>query len=428
MARPDVEAFLKQLDPLRIRPGLQRIRRLMEVLDHPEAHLEAILVAGTNGKGSVAECLSSILVACGTKVATYTSPHLHHLEERIRLDGKPISKRALVRHFRRVKNAANKVGDVSYFEFITALALDFFRRASPDWAVLEVGLGGRWDAVNVVDPQLCILTPVGLDHTDILGSTITAIADEKAAIIRPGRPVVCGRQTSSALRIIEARCHDNKAPLSVIGRAFRLRQGESTEEGQHFTYIEAGLTVENLYLPLLGAHQAENAACAVRAYRLLCEQGRVAWSEEGLRQGLASVNLKGRLQIVSRRPLVVVDGAHNEHAARVLVRSVKELWPQRPLTLIFGTLEDKDYLRISRVLFPMANQVVLVPVASFPERSADPKVVAARTAGQAKELLVAPDLATAVETSLASLPGDGVCLITGSLYLAGEAIAYFDGE
>lgn len=426
MPGPDVESFLHQLNPTVIRPGLGRIRRLLEALGNPEASLQAILIAGTNGKGSTAACLSSILAAAGARVATYTSPHLRRLEERIVFKGRPISEKAFVRHFRRVKNATAKVGEVTYFEFVTALALDYFGRVKPDWAVLEVGLGGRWDAVNAVEPALCVITPIGLDHTDLLGTTLAAVAGEKAEVVRAGRPVVCARQPESALRVVENRCRERRAPLSVLGRAFRLRYGGVSGEGQTFTYMDAGLTLENIALPALGTYQADNAACAIRAYRHLCEEGLAAFSSQAVRKGLADVRLEGRLQTLSRDPLVVVDGAHNELGARTLAEAVRSLWPGRDLSLIFGVLQDKDYRRMARALFPLASQVVLVPVSSFPERSADPHAVAAETVGHARRLTVAPDLSTAVTTVLAEMPDRGLCLIAGSLYLAGEAIALFE--
>jgi dihydrofolate synthase/folylpolyglutamate synthase len=426
MAASAIEAFLQHLNPAVIRPGLDRIRRLLEALDHPEERLQVVTIAGTNGKGSVAACLSSILSASGSRVATYTSPHLRRLSERITINGKPITQVDLARHFERVREVFDKEGETTYFEFVTAIALDYFRGSDPDWVVLEVGLGGRWDAVNTVEPQLCVLTPIGLDHTDLLGSTLEAVAKEKAAIVRPGRAVVCGRQPRSALRVVEIVCHEHRAPLSVLGSAFRVHRGATMDEGQLFTYMDAGLKLEDLQLPLLGAYQADNAACAVRAYRLLCKQGRLAWSEEAVRDGLSKVRLEGRLQMLSREPLVVVDGAHNEMAVLALAEEVQSLWSNRPLTLVFGVLEDKDYLRMAKALFPLASRVVLVPVSSFPERSADPHDVATRTVGQARELMVAPDLHTALKASLAELPNEGLCLIAGSLYLAGEAIALFE--
>ncbi len=426
MPGPDVEAFLQQLNPTVIRPGLERIRLLLSELGHPESRLNAILIAGTNGKGSVAACLSSILAAAGQGVGTYTSPHLRRLAERVCYDGKPISRKDLVRHFRRVTNTMATVGDVTYFEFVTALAIDYFGRLEPDWAVLEVGLGGRWDAVNAVEPAMCVITPIGLDHTQFLGTTLGAVAGEKAAVIRPRCPVVCGRQTEAALRVVETTCRERQAPLSVLGRAFRLRDRKATEGGQSFTYMEAGLTLEEVSLPLLGGYQADNAACAIRAFRLLCEGDRMRWSEEAVRQGLSDVRIEGRLQVLSHRPLVVVDGAHNDLGARTLAETVRARWADRPLTLIFGVLEDKDYIRMAKALFPLAAQVVLVPVASYLERSADPRSVADRTVGFARELLVAEDLPTALDAVLPGLPEDGLCLIAGSLYLAGEAITFFE--
>lgn len=426
MPAPDIESFLHDLNPAVIHPGLDRIRRLLKALGNPEAGLKAVLVAGTNGKGSVAACLSSILTAAGARVATYTSPHLRRLSERIRFKGKEISRKELERHFERVKSALASEGEATYFEFVTALALDYFAHVKPDWAVLEVGLGGRWDAVNAVMPSLCVVTPIGLDHTQYLGGTISAVAKEKAAVIRSQRPVVCGRQSQGALRVIETTCRENKAPLLVLGRAFRVRKGPGSDEGQSMTYMEAGLTLKDVSLSLAGAHQADNAACAIRAYRQLCEEGELAWSEKAIRQGLAEVVVEGRLQVLSREPLVVVDGAHNELSFRTLAEAVGSLWPKRPLTLVFGVLEDKDYRSMAQAVFPLASQVLLVPVSTFPERSADPRTVAARTVGYARELLVAPDLPTALKTALEELPQGGLCLIAGSLYLAGEALDCFE--
>jgi dihydrofolate synthase/folylpolyglutamate synthase len=212
----------------------------------------------------------------------------------------------------------------------------------------------------------------------------------------------------------------------VLGRAFRVQYGGPSAEGQKFTYMEAGLKLEDIELPLIGVHQADNAACAIRAYRQLCDEGMMPWSAEAARIGLTDVRLDGRLQVLSKDPLVVVDGAHNELGARALADAVRSLWPDRPLYLVFGVLEDKDYLRMAKSLFHLAFQVMLVPVASFPERSADPHTVAARTVSHARELMVVTDLSTAVKTILADMPEHGLCLIAGSLYLAGEAISLFE--
>src|SRR5262249_26697294 len=343
-------------------PGLERIEALLEALGHPETRYVLAQVGGTNGKGSTAAMLASMLEAAGRRVGLYTSPHLVSFRERIRVNGAPISEDAVADGFDALSTQIARV-DATMFESATALALDHFAHEGVDVAVLEVGLGGRGDATTVGRPAVTVLTRIDLDHEAWLGSTIASIADAKAAIIRSGS-AISAAQLPDAREVIEQRAGATGVPLLVEGRDLHVRVRASSRLGQRVDCTGPDFQLSDLALPLLGVHQPSNALVAVAAARVL------GVGDDAVRAGLARTRWPGRLQIVSRDPWIILDGAHNPNGARALAASLRALFESTPITFVVGVYADKDARGILDALVPLAARMILTRADS--ERAADP--------------------------------------------------------
>ncbi len=372
--------------------GLETMRHLLARLDNPERHLRFIHIAGTNGKGSVAAMCSAVLTAAGLRTGLYTSPHLVSFCERFQINGRPISETDVVRLVEQLKPVAEQVAGhpefrpPTFFETVTALALQYFREQNVDIVVWETGLGGRLDATNVVTPLVSVITNIGYDHMQYLGNTLAEIAAEKAGIIKPGVPVVTATTDPDALAVIRGRAALLESPVTVV-------TGDC-----EFT------------APLLGPHQTVNCATAVAALRA------IGISDDDIGAGLPKTKWPGRFQIAGH---VVLDGAHNADAARQLAATMREYFPGRRVTMILGVLRDKNYDQMCRILAPLAGTIHCVPVNS--ERTTDPAQLAAlcRQANPHAVVTVAGNVGDALAASRTT--GD-VMLITGSLFLVGEAM------
>ncbi len=394
--------------------GLERMERLMARLHHPERAFRAFHVAGTNGKGSVGAHLEALLRP-GGRVGFTSSPHLAEVGERVRVDGRPADPGALARWLEVNEGALCDPGGeaVTEFEALTAWAFDAFRAAGVTDAVVEVGLGGRLDATNVLPPPaVAVITPIGLDHMDRLGPTLAAIAGEKAGIIKTGGALVVARQPDPAARVIAAAASRAGVVPRLEGRDFGARRIRVTEHGTRFDLVVGQRRFRDLRTPLLGRHQAHNAAVAAAALD--------AVDPERLERALAAGALDatvwpGRLEVVADSPPVVLDGAHNPHATRTLARAVGEIWPGRRATLVFGMLEDRDSVRVISPLLPIAERVILTRPPSA--RARDPESMVGRLPGVA--LRVEADPWDALTRARELTPGDGLVLVTGSLYLVG---------
>ncbi|PWR17726.1 bifunctional folylpolyglutamate synthase/dihydrofolate synthase [Zavarzinia compransoris] len=414
---------LTRLHPKKIDLSLGRMERLLARLGHPERQLPPVVhVAGTNGKGSTVAYLRAMAEAAGLKVHAYTSPHLVRFNERIRLAGSLIAEEALTALLEECERA-NGEAPITFFEVTTAAALLAFARTPADLLLLEVGLGGRLDATNVVTrPRVAVITPVDLDHKEFLGSTVAAIAGEKAGIMKPDVPTVLGPQSREALEVFCERADLLDAPLLVAGADFTARRS-----GDGFTFTGAGRTGWALPRPALpGNHQIENAATAVAAALLL------DLPEAAITAGLTAAEWPARLQRLTRGPLVRalpaggelwLDGGHNPHAARALAAALEELAADgRPLALVSGLISTKDAAGYFGAFAGLQPPVVAVTIPD--EAAARPAAdiaAAAAAAGLAAE--TAPDLAAAV-TLAAALAGERArVLICGSLYLAGKVLA-----
>jgi len=419
-----IEELLFRLPQSTIRMGLERIEGACAALGTPQGRYPSIIVAGTNGKGSTCAFLASILQEAGLRVGLYTSPHLVSFRERIRIGGEPIGADALEASGERLLRAwppFGRPGDpdgLTYFEAATALAFDAFAAAEVDVAVLEVGLGGRLDATNVSGKQLlaAVVTRIGLDHTEYLGSTLEAIAAEKAAVARDGVPLVVAPQRPEVLATIRASAGAIGAPV-VEPPAL-----EDADDG--LAYRGPGGTIDGLHLGLRGIHQRENAGAAVAAARAIALAGARDRIEAAIPAGLAAARWPGRLEVVSERPLIVLDGAHNPDGAAALASSFAACWPGVRPQLVFGVLGDKERLAMMEALFPLAAGIHLCPP---PSPRAVPPAVVADEAGSAAlagtPIQVHPDVDGAIAAARAAAGPDGAVLICGSLYLVGAARA-----
>ncbi|MDE2994269.1 MAG: bifunctional folylpolyglutamate synthase/dihydrofolate synthase, partial [Chloroflexota bacterium] len=331
--------------------NLDRPRALLAALGHPARRYPSIHVAGTKGKGSTAAFLASILHTAGRRVGLYTQPHLHDYRERVRINGQPIMPAALARTVTRLAAAAERLeresadlGQLTTYELGTALAFQHFADAEVDWAVVEVGLGGRLDATNVLTPAVAVITALSLDHTALLGDTLAAIATEKAGIIKPGVPVVSAAQRPEAAATLAAIATERAAPLALGGRDF-------TWSGNHRAGMVNGADwgYAGLELGLVGEHQLENAAVAVTVIETLRLTAGLEVATKAVRQGLLNVCWPGRLEVLQAgpaQPTVVCDGAHNGDSTQRLVAAIRDWFPHRRLHLVLGTSADHDLAAI----------------------------------------------------------------------------------
>jgi dihydrofolate synthase / folylpolyglutamate synthase len=396
--------------------GLSAIDAVCERLGRPETRVPTVLVAGTNGKGSTAATLAAILGAAGLRAGLYTSPHLVSVTERIRVGGDDVSPADLDRDLGEVFEAADRLPAVplTYFEAMTAAAFVHFARGGLDLAVLEVGLGGRFDATNVAPAILSVVTSISLDHVQDLGGTLAAIAGEKAGVFRADRPALVTSRLPEALAVFEAAASRTGARLHRLAEEVRISREASSLSGTRFRLD----TPEGRYeiaTPLPGAHQAENAAAAVRAAELLAPGFRVA--PDAAERGVAAVRWPGRLERFRvRGRAVLLDGCHNVGGAEALARFLRES-DLRP-DLVFGAMADKDVESMASELGPVARTVRVVPVAA--PRSADAEELARRFAASRPDARACAGIAAALE-ELLSDPGSETIIVAGSLYLIGEA-------
>ena len=405
------------------RLGLEPIQNLLERLGNPQRDFEALHLAGSKGKGSTALWAEALLTGAGERVGTYTSPHLERWTERVRLDGREVEGERLAAAVEAVRPHVEQLREQepslspTFFDALTAAALVCFRAAGVRRALLEVGLGGRLDSTNAVLPRVACITSIELEHTDRLGNTLAAIATEKAGILKPGVPCVAGELPAEAWAVVEARAEELGAPLFRAGRDFRAELLEPSGSGLRVRFLDGSLDFEAT-LPVLGAHQAANAALAVAAV------GRAGWLGGGLaaaaRRGFARAELPGRLEVVGRAPLRIVDSAHTRASARALAAVLAGL-PRRRTHLVLSVSAGKDLDEILDALLPLVDELSVTRAEAT--RSLAPAEVAAaarrRAAGLLLRVVPNPHLALRAAAGEAG-PEDCVCA-TGSVYLAGLA-------
>lgn len=405
---------------------LRRMEMLLEKLGNPEVGAIPIHVAGTKGKGSTAAMIASILTRAGYKTGLYTSPHLHDFTERIQVDRVPITKDEFARLVEVMEpqvEAVNKFGvfgQLTTFELLTVLAFAYFKERGVAFQVLEVGMGGRLDATNVVEPGVCVITSISLDHTDVLGNTLARIAGEKTGIIKPGSIVVSSPQPPEAMAVIEGACREQAAKLVKVGSDVTWERKAFSNEGQSFQL--KGLTGEySLSLALLGEYQLENASAAVAAVETLAELG-MGVGAESIASGLTQVRWLGRLQVLRQKPWFIVDCAHNAYSAKRLAEALKQHFDFEEAVLILGVSSDKDVAGMVSELMPLAGTVI-VTSAQHP-RALEPATLAAEFSRQGINPEVAGNVSSAVDLALARAKAEDLICATGSLFVVAEVMEY----
>jgi dihydrofolate synthase / folylpolyglutamate synthase len=423
-------AYLYGLQRYGVKLGLENMKRLLGAVGDPHRRLPSILVGGTNGKGSTSALLSSILKSAGYRVGLYTSPHLLDFTERIQVDGQAIAKAdaaALVDELRRVIAdcfLAPRTSHPTFFEVTTALAFLHFVRCQVDYAVVEVGMGGRFDATNVLDAQVAVITNIALEHEEYLGKTLGAIAAEKAGIIKEAAHVVTAVDAPEALAVITDACHKRGVTPFDVRSAYDWRVHRSDLFGQRFSVGDKGQSADTFDIPLLGRHQVVNAVVALAASRLLRSGGAVI-SERAIRDGLAQTRWPGRLQLFPGRPLVILDGAHNPAGAIALRAFLEEQQFAGRLTLVFGVLQDKNWIAMLQELAPLAKRVVLTRPEN--ERAADPhRLLEAERFCSKIEIL--EDVAEAIALAKTVTDPEDAVVVTGSLFVVSAALRVIEAQ
>ncbi|HUV93524.1 MAG TPA: folylpolyglutamate synthase/dihydrofolate synthase family protein [Anaerolineae bacterium] len=401
---------------------LARMEQLLERLGSPHRAFRSVHIAGTKGKGSTTAMIDSVLRAAGYRTGMYSSPHLHTFRERIRIEAELIPEEDVARVIEGMLPILESRPDVTVFEIITALAMRYYAERQVDFGVFEVGMGGRLDATNVLRPMVSVITSISLDHTKVLGDTIEAIAREKAGIIKPEIPVVTAPQRPEAMQVIQDTCASHDAPLTVAGLDWCWRFEGSDLSGQSLTVYTPGneeaAEFPALWIPLLGAHQLENACTAVAAIDVLQRSG-VSIGKDAVRRGLATVHWPGRMEVLGQAPLVVVDGAHNAYSVRRLLEAAGEYLSWRRIILIFGAGHTHSPEGQLALLLP-AVDVTYVTQAKHAKATpaADLKLMAD---GLEHEAITVGSVREALKQGLHQATEDDLVLVTGSLFVVAEA-------
>ena len=401
--------------------NLDRMAALLAELGNPQDAYPVIHVAGTKGKGSTSALCASALKAAGCRTGLYTSPHLQDYTERIQVDGEPISHAELVELVDSVKPAVAKVPYITTFEITTAIGFLAFARRNVGAAVVEVGLGGRLDATNVITPDVAVITSLSYDHMLVLGDTLAKIAGEKAGIIKPGRPVVSSSQKEEALGVIARICEDQSAPLTLVGRDILYAPISHSLEGQVLRIQGGDRRPIEVSLPLLGAYQLENAATAYAALKA----SKFQLSDEDIRKGFASVRWRGRFELARREPPVIFDSAHNQDSFEKLTAALDDYLPGRPVYLIFGASEDKLILDMFNAIKHRIKKVILTK-ADHP-RALEPESIQklADQVGLKSEIITPVESAFSHALDLSAKDGS-IVLSAGSMFVTAEVMTAWD--
>ncbi len=396
-----------------IKLELDTISNILNLLDNPEKKYNLVHVAGTNGKGSTATYIASILQKAGFKTGVYTSPHLVQFNERIAINGRHISNDDVVNAYEAVNKVDTGERKATFFEIATAMGFYYFAKKSVQWAVIETGMGGRFDATNIIKPKVSVITNLSIEHTDYLGNTIKALAKEKGGIIKAGTPVVTGVYQPSGLKVIKKIAKEKSSELYIYKKDFSARKNSGQ---QYYTYKGLKQNFNHLIKPLPGDHQKENLSLALAACEVIFDN----LDENLVKEGLAITKWPGRLEHVQDKPLVIIDGAHNLKAARVLGKYLASTLKNRKLTLVLGILDDKPHEKMLESLVPCADNIIITKAKI--DRSLETSVL--KTAVQnitKKKVIIIENVKDAVTHAIdISRDEDAVC-IAGSLYVAGEA-------
>jgi dihydrofolate synthase / folylpolyglutamate synthase len=409
---------------------LRRVFQILNKVGNPHLKARSLHIAGTNGKGSTSAMLASVLTAAGYTTGLYTSPHLITTRERIMVDDRMITEFELADIMKRLQpeieavNAEAAYGRLTVFEILTVLGFMFFAEKHCQFQVVEVGMGGRYDATNVIRPEVCLITSISFDHTAILGNTLTQIAIEKCGIIKPGCTVVSHTQEGEAGAVIQNVCREKGVKLIQVGNDVTSQSLSHTFERQEME-VQGRLDKYSVSIPLLGQFQLDNTAAVIAALEVLVERG-IRITKDNILQGLSGVNFPGRMEIIAREPFILVDGGHNPGAAHNLKLAISSYFKPGKSILVVGIASDKDIPAIVRELAPVADTVIATRANS--PRAARPEVIAAEFGKYGVAAQISESVPAAIDAARKMAGKKDLVCITGSLYVVGEAIAYLKGD
>jgi len=420
-----MHACIKELFDLRrggIVLGLETIQALLDRLQNPQTKFSTIHIAGTNGKGSIASSLSTILTQTRHHTGLFTSPHLVRFNERIKINNKEITDDEVYYTCQKIKEITLKGRIPTFFEYNTAMAFDVFAAHNVDWAIIETGMGGRLDSTNVILPKLSVITNISLEHTDFLGKTLSEIAFEKAGIIKLKTPIVTGAKQKKVLDIFTSIAKEKKAPLYCLGKEFKIRRNKNGT----FTYYGLDHTLKNVRTNLLGNYQIDNAAITLCVCELLIRQG-VKTTMDDAMKGLRENIWAGRLELIHSSPRVILDGAHNLIAARNLAKFLLQNEIRKQTTLILGILDDKPYKAMLKILLPCCHRIILTRPKTERALPVDTLISAARELElRGVQIDWSEDVPAALELALQTSPTTETICLAGSLYLVGDAKSHIE--
>ncbi len=404
--------------------NLKRMEDFLELIGNPHKNFKVIHVAGTKGKGSTCAMLASIFTNNNNKTGFYSSPHLIDFTERIRIGKNQISQKEIVEYVNKLKPQIEKVPALTTFEIITGLAFKYFSDRQIELGVIEVGMGGRFDATNVVKPQVSIITPISHDHTMVLGNTLKKIAFEKAGIIKNGIPVIVSKQKANALEVIDKIANERKARMIYAPDQFEIESQTFSLEGQNFTLRKNGNKLIDIFLPLLGDHQVDNAVTAFACIEELKSQG-FNISSVAIKSGYKNVSWPGRFEIINKKPLIIIDGAHNLDSFRKLKETIRKYLPKKQILMIFGASEDKDIESMLKVIQPLIKTLIIT-------KSEHPRAMELKKIKDISDKLEIPSI---LETNIKNAIGEALVnsddstavLATGSIFIAGAVKVNFKG-
>ena len=425
-----IDALYARSGEVSPQPRLHATRRAMELIGDPQRMYGVVHLTGTNGKTSTARMIDSLLRAHGLRVGLMTSPHIRVLNERIVVDGEAVADDVLAENFDDVSPylamvdaelVANGEAPLTFFEALTVLTFAIFADAPVDVAVIEVGMGGEWDSTNVANADVAVITPIDLDHVEILGPTIRDIARTKSGIIKPATAVVSAIQRQDAMEEILAACEKNESPLAVLGRDFEITKTQPGVGGQLVGIRGVAGEYSDIVLPLLGDHQGENAAVALAAVEYFLGGGQRPLANEVVEEAFSLATSPGRLQVLGHHPTILVDGAHNPHGAQALARSLTQFFAFDPLVAVLGVVQEKDVTGIVENLDAVVDRFVITQSRS--DRAFAPEDLAelvSRIAGP-ERIILAPDVDAAISAATELAGKDGGVIVTGSITLVAEA-------
>ena len=416
--------YLYSLARLGIKLGLDNTAQLLEYFGNLQLKTPTIHIAGTNGKGSTAAFVESILRASGYRVGLYTSPHILDFRERIQIDRRLISPEELVHWVATIKKASEELNiSPTFFEMGTVMALLHFARQKTDWNVVEVGMGGRLDSTNLCQGQVCIITPISYDHESSLGAHLSQIAQEKAAIIKHPCTVISGSQQDEVIKVIQDQSYSHKASLLQLGRDFQIDIQSHSLQGQVFHFNGPEIWYKGLEIALTGRHQSVNAGLAVAACTTLTDS---FVSEKSIRKGLKSARWSGRLEVYGKNPSLLLDGAHNIDSFKKLTTYLSELFPHKRKIWVFGIMKDKPLAEITELISDYADYIIATQPKS--DRSTPPEQIRKTFKNFTKPIDLVDEIPSALDHAYQVADPDDVIVVTGSLFTVAEAKQVIDNQ